>query len=106
MQFLESLSVRDIYVVLFTVGVSGVLMLQRSRSKDPLPPGLRPLPIVGNIFQMPRSEEWNTFKGDITYLTLLGNPMIILNSLKAVRELMDERSANYSNRPYSMMDVL
>jgi hypothetical protein len=44
--------------------------------------------------------------GDITYLTLLGNPMIILNSLKATRDLMNERSSNYSNRPYSAMNEL
>lgn len=39
------------------------------------------------------------FLGAITYLTMLGTPMIVLNSLKVVRDLMDERSGIYSNRP-------
>ncbi|KAF8462079.1 hypothetical protein JB92DRAFT_2178515 [Gautieria morchelliformis] len=43
---------------------------------------------------------------DITYLTLLGSPMIILNKLKATGDLMNERSANYSNRLYSAMKGL
>ncbi|KAF8480577.1 cytochrome P450 [Gautieria morchelliformis] len=43
---------------------------------------------------------------DITYLTLLGKPMVILNKLKPTRDFMNERSANYSNRPYSAMKGL
>ncbi|GJJ08930.1 hypothetical protein Clacol_003150 [Clathrus columnatus] len=107
------------YAVLLVLGASTVALLMR-RSKGPLPPGPMALPLLGNLLQMPRSEEWNTYAewakkyesshettaGDITYLTLFGNPMIILNSLKVVRELMNERSANYSNRPYSVMNEL
>ncbi|KAF8496294.1 cytochrome P450 [Gautieria morchelliformis] len=100
------------WLVLLAVGISGVVMLRWSRSKTPLAPGPRPLPMVGNLFQMPREQEWHTYQawarkyGDITYLTLLGTPMIILNTLKATRDLMNERSANYSNRPYSAMKEL
>ncbi|GJJ08925.1 hypothetical protein Clacol_003145 [Clathrus columnatus] len=97
------------YAVLLVLGASTVALLL-SRSKGPLPPGPMALPLLGNLPQMPRSEEWNTYAewaekyGDITYLTIFGKPMIILNSLKVVRALMNERSANYSNRPYSAMN--
>ena len=39
------------------------------------------------------------------YLNLLGQDIVVLGSLKfkAARELLDERSANYSDRPASVM---
>lgn len=36
---------------------------------------------------------------DIIYLNLLGQDVIVLNSLAACRELFDKRSAIYSSRP-------
>lgn len=41
--------------------------------------------------------------GDVTYVSVLGQEMIILNSSKAAVELLDKRSANYSDRPIAMM---
>ena len=37
------------------------------------------------------------------YLNLLGQDIIVLGSLKAAHELLDKRSANYSDRPASVM---
>jgi hypothetical protein len=37
--------------------------------------------------------------GDIIYIHLLGQPMIILSSEETVRDLMDKRSSIYSDRP-------
>ena len=41
--------------------------------------------------------------GEITYLNVLGQKMIVLNSSKAAVDLLDKRSSNYSNRPVLMM---
>ena len=41
--------------------------------------------------------------GDVTYINALGQEMIILNSSKAAVEILDKRSANYSDRPVIMM---
>ncbi|KAH9475818.1 Cytochrome P450 monooxygenase 208 [Psilocybe cubensis] len=129
--FLTSLSSTD-KAVLAAGGVWIVYLLSRSNGGPaPLPPGPRPLPLVGNMFQIPQKDEWpvyeawakkygrprrdslpvNTFVtlavlGPITYLTMLGTPMIVLNSLKAIRELLEERSATYSNRPLMAMKEL
>lgn len=41
--------------------------------------------------------------GEIVYLNVLGQQMIILNSSKAAIDLLDKRSATYSDRPVIMM---
>ena len=41
--------------------------------------------------------------GDISYLDALGQPMIIVNSHEIASDLMDKRSANYSDRMPSVM---
>ncbi|KAF8491245.1 cytochrome P450 [Gautieria morchelliformis] len=111
-QLLSSLWAAD-WLVLLAVAISGVVILRWSQSKGPLAPGPRPLPMVGNLFQMPREQEWHTYQawarkygGRYHVSDAAGDPMIILNTLKATRDLMNERSANYSNRPYSVMNEL
>lgn len=37
--------------------------------------------------------------GHILYMHVLGQPMIVLSSQEAVRDLMEKRSAIYSDRP-------
>lgn len=37
--------------------------------------------------------------GDVVYFKVFGRPMIVLNTLKAARDLMEKRSTNYSCRP-------
>ncbi len=37
--------------------------------------------------------------GDIVYVSLFGQPMIILNSPKVATEMLDKKSAIYSDRP-------
>ena len=41
--------------------------------------------------------------GDVIHLNVLGQDTVVLGSLKAARDLLDKRSANYSDRPTSVM---
>ncbi|KAJ7142240.1 cytochrome P450 [Mycena epipterygia] len=77
-----------------------------TRSKLPLPPGPKKLPIVGNLFDLPPAFEWETYKewsrqykSDIIQLDLVGQSVIILSSLETTEDLLDKRSSIYSDRP-------
>ncbi|CCM06679.1 uncharacterized protein FIBRA_08964 [Fibroporia radiculosa] len=54
---------------------------------------------------MPTSYQWKTYTqwaekwGDIISVTLLGQPIVVVSSLKHVTELLERRSALYSDRP-------
>ncbi|KAJ3724044.1 cytochrome P450 [Lentinula raphanica] len=59
---------------------------------------------------MPSSFQWNTFSrwaeqfnSDILHLRIAGGDYIILNSHKAVTDLLDKRSGIYSGRPHVAM---
>ncbi|KAH9980598.1 cytochrome P450 [Russula compacta] len=69
------------------------------------PPGPRRLPIIGNLFNMPSREEWVTYKkwseeygSDVIHVDVMGSHIVILNSTKAGHELLEKRSAIYSDR--------
>lgn len=80
---------------------------KRTKSQLPLPPGPKGLPVVGNLFQIPREEPWKVYKewtkeyGDMIYLEAMGQPILILNSLETIKDLLVSRAENYSDRPDS-----
>ncbi|KDR74419.1 hypothetical protein GALMADRAFT_99443 [Galerina marginata CBS 339.88] len=80
------------------------------RRQQRLPPGPRGWPLIGNALGIPSKAPWKVylqwsdeFQSDILSLRLPGAPLIILNSSKAVNDLLVKHSAVYSNRPQSTM---
>ncbi|EED21247.1 cytochrome P450, putative [Talaromyces stipitatus ATCC 10500] len=87
--------------------VIGIYILTRPKSTSsfPLPPGPKPLPIIGNVHQAPKSHGWRTYRewskqyGPIVHVNMLGQPVIILSTSEVVHDLLAKRGATFSDRP-------
>lgn len=71
-----------------------------------LPPGPRPVPLLGNVHQLPLQyqqrafAQWGRVYGDLIYARLFQKPALVLNSVQVAQDLMDKRSSKYSRRIY------
>ncbi|THU98671.1 cytochrome P450 [Dendrothele bispora CBS 962.96] len=87
------------------------LWSRRSHSQYPLPPGPKRLPIIGSWLTLSKIKEplclaYTKFAkeyGDVFYLEVFGESIVVFNSAKAVIEIFEKRSANYSDRPEMYM---
>ncbi|KAI8996338.1 cytochrome P450 [Trametes punicea] len=77
-----------------------------------IPPGPQGFPLLGNLFDFPKSHYGEKFSkmaaeyGDIVHLSLFGQSIIVLSSFESAVEILEKRSANYSDRPRSVMAKL
>lgn len=77
----------------------------------PRPPGPKGYPLIGALFEQPLQNSWltydNWFKryGDMVYFEVLGQPFLVLGSLRRTGDLFDKRSSKYSDRPPTPMTV-
>ncbi|KAF7358497.1 hypothetical protein MVEN_00900400 [Mycena venus] len=88
------------------------LRWRHSRSKLPLPPGPKKLPLVGNLLDIPRERQWEAYhrwnkelNSDIIHLDAAGTSIVVLSSMEAIQDLFEQRSSLYSGRPRLPMVV-
>ncbi|KXH66031.1 cytochrome P450 [Colletotrichum salicis] len=83
--------------------------LQSSKSNINFPPGPPTIPFLGNLHQIPLTKPfiqfaaWSRTYGSHGLVGLsLGpsNKAVVLNTWQSVRDLLDQRGALYSSRPY------
>lgn len=72
----------------------------------PLPPGPQGEPIFGHLRIVPTDnpeyayQKWSeAYKSDVLYFNILGQDVVVLNSVQAAADLLDKRGANYCDRP-------
>jgi Cytochrome P450 len=92
---LPSLSIDQSLLILFTGYLFTKVLF--SKKKGPLPPGPRGLPLLGNIFQIPRLQwlkytEWQKEFGPIFSLNFAGKSVIILNTPEVAADLLGQFS--------------
>ncbi|OAX31420.1 cytochrome P450 [Rhizopogon vinicolor AM-OR11-026] len=93
----------DIYLA----GVGAYLVKQVFTKKNPAPypPGPPGWPLIGNILDMPHVQPWLTFAewgkkyGDISHIEILGQHIMVLNSINTTMQMLDKKSSIYSDRP-------
>ncbi|KAL4798677.1 cytochrome P450 [Aspergillus venezuelensis] len=103
------------------VGLLGLYALRRILERAsspvsylPLPPGPKPLPVVGNLHDLPAKDEpdwlhWvkhKDFYGPISTVSVLGQRLILLNDAQLAIDLLHKKAGVHSDRPDAPMAVL
>ncbi|KIO29656.1 hypothetical protein M407DRAFT_70208 [Tulasnella calospora MUT 4182] len=97
------------------LGASSLVLLYflrkywNSATRPPFPPGPRGLPTIGNLADMPQERfaltysKWGEKYGPVTWITVPGQTIVIVNTYDAMCELLDKRGVNYIDRPRIVM---
>ena len=92
-------------VLLFMVVTFLLTNYASSKRQRPLPPGPRPLFLIKNLHQMPRSypwralQKWHNIYGPIISLQYGQRVMISIGSYKVAHDLLEKRKNIYDSRP-------
>ncbi|KAI0092442.1 CyP450 monooxygenase [Irpex rosettiformis] len=77
-----------------------------------LPPGPRGFPIIGNLLDFPPNKAWVTFRewsqtyGNIMFIQVMDTPILLVSSPEICHDLMEKRSAIYSDKLAFPIDEL
>ncbi|THU87849.1 hypothetical protein K435DRAFT_866836 [Dendrothele bispora CBS 962.96] len=92
-------------------------LVHQASSHFPLPPGPKGVPFLGNISYalsiQKASHQWayylelsKKYRSDIVHFGVMGEHVIVLNSVKATDEILEKRSGLYSDRALMYMSNL
>ena len=114
-------SIIDILVLVTSLGALLVIRDYQRRRRLPYPPGPRPLPLIGNLLDIPKEFSWLSYAqlskkhgmiyfslkglltewmpGDVLSFRIFGNIIVVLSSLKSNKDLLEKRGDIYYDRP-------
>ncbi|TFK32426.1 cytochrome P450 [Crucibulum laeve] len=106
------LSYSSTILALISLALSVVSLFLKRRYKHcrvRYPPGPKPMPFIGNLFDIPKSgKPWllyaswaKIYNSDILHFSIFGKHVFVLNSAEIITELFEKRSHIYSDRPYA-----
>ncbi|KAN0091298.1 Cytochrome P450 [Tylopilus felleus] len=97
--------IRGVFILLLVA----LYIVKRRRSRHPnnvrFPPGPKGFPLLGVALSIDASKPWFTYYewrklfGDLVYTRIFNMDVLIINSAKVARDLVDLRSNIYSDRP-------
>ncbi|KAF7420894.1 hypothetical protein PC9H_011412 [Pleurotus ostreatus] len=99
---------------LSSLAIAALLLLARRHSAKkrltlPFPPGPKPLPVLGNVFDIPDKTPWKVYNdwfkvyGDMIYMNIMGQSILVLGSVERITDLLEKRSVKYADRPRMTM---
>lgn len=113
----------DILALVFSLAAFSAIYDYQRRRGLPYPPGPRPLPLIGNLLDIPKEFSWLTYSqfsnkhgmiyfsagelltegitalaGDILSFRVFGRVIVVLNSFKTSKDLLERRPHIYSDR--------
>ncbi|KAI0849538.1 O-methylsterigmatocystin oxidoreductase [Daldinia vernicosa] len=95
------------FIIAILCVVACCRLCSRKRTGSSLPPGPKPLPIVGNLMDLPPKgvpefQHWLKHRetyGPISSITIMGQTLVICHDKQAAHDLMEKRSKLCSGRP-------
>ncbi|EIW87317.1 cytochrome P450 [Coniophora puteana RWD-64-598 SS2] len=102
---LQAANVPSAMLVLASAVIAAYGVYVSKKRKLPQPPGPPGKWLIGNLKDVPRSEPWRVFAewakiyGPIFMLRVPNKRIVVLNTFKAVTDLLESRASIYSDRP-------